>query len=71
MGEFFTKKNMLASSVPDRMPVKGYVSGHMGLREDPFDESATEHHSGLDISAPYGSPIRAPADGVVSFAGKV
>jgi len=70
MGEFFSKRILLASAVPDRMPVKGYVSGPMGQREDPFDGSTTEHHSGLDISAPYGSPIRAPAEGVVNYAGQ-
>ena len=69
MGEYFSKKVRIASSTPDRMPVRGYVSGGMGPREDPFNASAVEHHAGLDISAPYGTPVRAPADGVVIFAG--
>lgn len=69
MGEFLSGKALVASAVPDRMPVRGYVSGGMGLREDPFNGSLKEHHSGLDISAPYGSPVHAPADGVVIFSG--
>lgn len=70
IGESLSQKVLVASAVPDRMPVRGYVSGAMGRREDPFNRSITEHHSGLDISAPYGSPVHAPADGVVIFAGQ-
>jgi murein DD-endopeptidase MepM/ murein hydrolase activator NlpD len=70
IGVSLSGKVLVASAIPDRMPVRGYVSGAMGLREDPFNGSITEHHSGLDISAPYGSPVHAPADGVVIFAGQ-
>ena len=69
MSQYFSNKALLASGMPDRMPVRGYVSGTMGPREDPFNASHTEDHSGLDIAAPYGSPVRAPADGVVIFRG--
>ncbi len=69
MSEIFVGKVLLASAVPDRLPVRGYVTAGVGPREDPFNESVTEHHRGLDITAPYGSPVRAPADGVVIFAG--
>src|SRR5262249_11511613 len=48
---------------------KGYVTGGMGRREDPFTGSSIEHHTGIDISAPYGSRVSAPADGTVVFAG--
>ena len=70
LGENLSREVLVASAVPDRMPVRGYVSGAMGTREDPFNPSMTEHHTGLDISAPYGSPVQAPADGVVIFAGQ-
>ncbi len=70
MGEFFSKKILVAASTPDRMPVRGYVSGGVGVREDPFKASAIERHAGLDICAPYGSSVRAPADGLVIFAGQ-
>lgn len=70
IGEFFSVKHLLASSLPASKPVRGEVSGTMGLRRSPFDESVIEHHYGLDIAAPYGSPVRAPADGVVIFAGR-
>jgi len=70
MSDFLSRKNLLASAVPDRMPVKGYVSGAMGLRKDPSNGSLNERHTGMDISAPFGSPVHAPADGVVIFAGQ-
>ncbi len=70
MNEFLSRKALLASAVPDRLPVRGYVSAAMGLREDPFNSSVTERHSGVDISAPYGTAVCAPADGVVIFAGQ-
>lgn len=50
-----------------RWPVHGEV-----LR--PFDESNGPFgagHRGIDIAAPFGAAIRAPADGTVSFAGTV
>lgn len=46
----------------------GFVSSSYGKRADPFTGSVT-FHEGVDIASKLGSPIRAMADGVVSFAG--
>jgi murein DD-endopeptidase MepM/ murein hydrolase activator NlpD len=48
--------------------VKGFVGSTFGGRPDPIHGSA-EFHEGIDICAPYGSPVQAPADGLVVFAG--
>jgi murein DD-endopeptidase MepM/ murein hydrolase activator NlpD len=55
--------------VPSLWPVIGRITASFGEREDPFtDEPA--FHPGIDIAAPYGTPVRATADGVVVFAGE-
>jgi len=54
-------------ALPDLWPVVGRLSGPFGKRMDPFSgESA--YHTGIDISAPVGSPVQATADGIVVFA---
>ena len=47
-----------------RKPVEGPTSSPFGLRRF-FNEQARNPHSGLEIAAPEGTPIRAPAPGTV------
>ncbi len=56
-----------ASSAPNLWPVEGQVTGSFGERIDPFNGEGA-FHSGIDISASIGSPVIAPADGLVTFA---
>jgi murein DD-endopeptidase MepM/ murein hydrolase activator NlpD len=56
-----------ANSAPNLWPVEGPVTGSFGERTDPFNGEGA-FHSGIDISASYGQPVLAPADGVVVFA---
>jgi murein DD-endopeptidase MepM/ murein hydrolase activator NlpD len=55
------------SEEPNLWPVEGRVTGAFGERIDPFNGEGA-FHSGIDISTAYGSPVIAPADGVVDFA---
>ena len=55
------------ADAPSMWPIEGPVTSSFGEREDPFNGEGA-FHSGIDISAPSGSPVRATADGEVSDA---
>ena len=59
----------LAIDAPSLWPVIGPITSSFGQREDPVKGNGEgEFHTGVDISAPAGTPIRATADGVVKSA---
>lgn len=62
------KRNLLAAT-PSIRPVKGWISSRFGYRSSPFTHRR-EFHRGLDIAAREGTPIVAPAEGTITFAGK-
>jgi murein DD-endopeptidase MepM/ murein hydrolase activator NlpD len=57
----------LLADAPSLWPLEGRVTSSFGEREDPINGEGA-FHSGIDISAPFGTPVRAAADGQVSSA---
>ncbi|KYO67233.1 M23 family metallopeptidase [Thermovenabulum gondwanense] len=55
-------------SIPGLWPVQGEITSDFGYRKNPFGRGR-EFHDGVDISAAYGTKIKAAANGVVVFAG--
>lgn len=64
----FNARKTLLTTTPSIWPVRGYLSGSFGNRTDPFT-GLKDFHPGLDISAPLGTKVLAPADGTVIFVG--
>lgn len=69
VAELHTELQRLIAATPTEWPVQGYVSSGLGSRISPWT-GEQEFHSGIDIPKPLGSPVYAPADGVVGFVGQ-
>jgi murein DD-endopeptidase MepM/ murein hydrolase activator NlpD len=62
-----TKKEVLVST-PSIWPIQGWVTSGFGFRTNPFT-GLNQMHEGIDISNRVGTPITAPADGIISDIG--
>ena len=66
--EVLKGREIQLTATPSIIPVRGWVTSHFGYRFDPFT-GRRAFHRGMDISARAGTPIMAPADGVVTYTG--
>src|SRR5260370_22410959 len=58
-----------AAYIPTLWAVMGPITSSFGQREDPIlGNGEGEFHTGIDVSAPNGVPIRATGDGIVQEA---
>ncbi|MEW5847864.1 MAG: M23 family metallopeptidase [Myxococcota bacterium] len=65
---YYEGREVLLRSTPSMFPAQGWVTSEFGVRDDPYTAERTMH-SGMDLAGREGSPVLAPADGVVTFAG--
>lgn len=66
--DYLSDQKDLIERTPHRWPARGFVSSSFGPRTDPFT-GLSRLHEGVDIVARRGTPVRAPAEGIVTYAG--
>lgn len=66
--EYLKEQRDIYVSTPNGWPVVGSITSPFGQREAPGG-GGSQFHTGIDVSVPSGTPVRATAEGVVSFAG--
>jgi murein DD-endopeptidase MepM/ murein hydrolase activator NlpD len=64
----FSNPQIDRTNVPSLWPVEGQITAGFGQRMDPFSGEGA-FHAGVDISVPFGTKVRASADGIVLEAG--
>lgn len=64
-----SQRKSLLHAIPSVSPVNGWITSGFGHRISPFTGERAMH-MGIDVASPIGTPIYAPADGIVIFAGK-
>ena len=68
--EFLQAQKSILLSTPSLWPVFGTITSRFGEPRELSPSGGTRPHQGVDISVPPGTPIVAPADGVVTFCGQ-
>ncbi len=69
LAAFLRERRSILASTPSIWPVRGWVTSGYGWRISPFAKTR-QFHAGMDISTRRGTPIIAPAPGVVTFSGR-
>lgn len=69
LDQFLLDKDSFLNSTPTILPADGWITSYFGQRISPY-LGKLKMHEGLDVGAPYGTPVHAPADGIVIYSGE-
>jgi hypothetical protein len=65
---FLGKQSSILAATPSIWPIKGWITSGFGKRASPLT-GEPGRHMGVDIANEVNTPIRATADGIVTYAG--
>lgn len=65
---YLLTQSAIMAATPSLLPIAGWISSGFGYRRHPIAGVLRAHH-GVDIAAEPGTPVRAPAQGLVIYSG--
>jgi murein DD-endopeptidase MepM/ murein hydrolase activator NlpD len=65
---FISRAGRVLAAIPSRWPLRGTLNSDFGRRSSPWN-GKPEVHTGIDLGAATGTPVKAPAPGTVLMAG--
>ncbi len=68
LDQYLLDKDSFLKSTPTLLPTRGWITSYYGERKNPIS-GRIKMHEGLDIGARIGSPVLAPADGIITYSG--
>jgi len=67
--QFHPEAEYFWTAMPTVAPVRGWVTSDFGFRRSPISGNR-QLHEGVDIASPFGAPVIASGDGVVTLSGR-
>jgi murein DD-endopeptidase MepM/ murein hydrolase activator NlpD len=68
--ELLSDQKSFLNALPTKKPAEGYFTSGFGVRVSPLGDGGEKMHEGLDVANAVGTPIHAPAQANVIFAGR-
>lgn len=69
LDQYLLDKDSYLKSTPTLLPTRGWITSYYGPRMSPYS-GRVKMHEGLDVGGNIGTPIVAPADGIVTMVGE-